>query len=98
MIAEKERAEKIFQHIGFDTAHNKGWVIVDNEYRRIKGMSMDDGDNCHLGWRLYHARNFDSVACVYELPWFGRTPGDMRRRGAEAFIAMALATVEIKGL
>ena len=98
MIAEKEMADKVFQHIPADTAHYKRWQLVDNEFRRARGGPTDKEEGCHLGWRLYHARNFDAVSCVYELPWFARTPKDMKRRGTEAFVAMALATVELKGL
>jgi len=94
LISEStEFVEKILQHIPSDYEHHKRWVIQTEEAWFKRNKLTERPKNCK-GGRSYCQDSFDTLAITFELTWFCRNAALMRKRGVQALIALALASVE----
>ncbi len=94
---EQQVAERIQAHMPADAAHGKRWrVETRDDYLRAIGQS--EVPETAKSWKDYGLERFGATCVTFEFPWFGLRAADMREKGRQAFVALALAAVELRAL
>ena len=93
LSSEENIAERILAHMPADHAHYKRWEVETllDFLRRSRAASVPPAAQ---SWKDYAKEHFGSIGVNFEFPWFMRDTADMRERGREAFVALALAVIE----
>lgn len=93
LAADQDIAETIPQYMPNDAEHLKKWKI-DHDKLWCERNNVTVYRHDFKGSRYYCKEKFDSIAAVFEFPWFARTTGDMRKKGVQALTALALISIE----
>lgn len=93
MGADEETVKSIVELMPPDTAHLKKWKL-DYDALWCQRNNMEEYLRECRGGRHYCKEKFDSIAAVFEFPWFGRTAESMRQRGVQGMKALAAYSID----
>jgi hypothetical protein len=88
---------RILTHFPADAAHGKHWYTQTLYEFLIEGGYVACPPAAK-SWKDYVKERFGGTGVTFEFPWFGLSTAEMRKKGKQAFVAYALAVIEIHSL